>query len=158
MGAPRWPKDVRERALSLYPEHGSAVTARILAEEGHRVPANTVAVWASRADQVRTTSERTRAATAVSNERWALRRVRLADELGEIAEMVAAAMRVAVDSDQLSKARDGAGSLAILIDKAQLLSGDPTRRTETIGTREALAFKANELDELARRRQARAAS
>lgn len=156
MGGKRWPKDVRERALALYAEHGTAVAARILSEEGYRVPANTVAVWASRSGMVRTSSERTRAATAVSAERWALRRVRLADELGEIAELVAVAMKEAVNTDQLSKARDGAGSLAILVDKAQLLSGDPTRRTETVGTREAIAAKAAQLDELARRRAERA--
>lgn len=156
MGGRRWPKEVRERAVELYAEHGTSVTARILQEEGFRVPPNTVAQWASRAGVVRSTSERTRAATTVSAERWALRRVRLADELGEIAEMVAKAMKTAIGEDQLSKARDGAGTLAIAIDKAQLLSGDPTRRTETVGTREYLAAKARELDELAQRRAARA--
>lgn len=49
MSPAAWPAAVKGRALRLYPEHGSTVTAKILAEEGHPVAHGTVTTWAHEA-------------------------------------------------------------------------------------------------------------
>jgi hypothetical protein len=147
-----FPPEVKELALSLFPEHGGARAAKIMAEQGYEVPGATIRMWASQAG-ISGVSDSLRAGGEVAKERWAIRRARMADELGEVAEMALVAIRDAIEAGTLSKGRDGAGILAILVDKASLLSGDATRRTETVGSPAVVAQKAAELDQLAERRR-----
>lgn len=153
-----WDLAVRQRALELYPEHGATGTASILQAEGHQVMYQTITAWAKRAGIRTNKAPATPIDTSAvkKGERWAVRRARLADELGETAEVLSVVIRHHVEAQQLNQARNGAGALAIIVDKCQLLSGDATRRTETISSTEALAAKARELDELAAQRRKRA--
>ena len=68
---------------------------------------------------------------------WEVRRITLANELGEIAELAVKRVRLELGDDAarygLRNARDASLVAATLIDKAQLLSGGATARTETEG-------------------------
>lgn len=71
---------------------------------------------------------RTAAATAGAVARWAARRTGMADEIGDSAEKALTACADALAAGEIRRAKEAALTLAILVDKAQLLSGEPTSR------------------------------
>lgn len=75
---------------------------------------------------------RTEAATAGAVARWAARRTGMADEIGESAEKALAACVDALGAGDVRRAKEAALTLAILVDKAQLLSGEPTSRNGAV--------------------------
>lgn len=121
---PPYSDEVRAEALSLYREHGPAEAGRRLG-----IPAKTISSWAARAGvQADAREQVTAAATEAARQSWAERRARLADELGAAAEEFLVAARGA----GARTARDYMAALAAAVDKAQLLSGAATERSETI--------------------------
>ena len=97
---------------------------------------------------------KTRAATEAARLRWEERRLELAHRVGEQAEEALRRTAKEIKSGKAADAKNMATTLAILIDKAQLLTGSTTNRHE-YASREDLERRARELDELARRRDER---
>jgi transposase-like protein len=99
------------------------------------IPKPTLSSWMTedeRAEMAERFTSKTSAATAAAAQTWADRRPGLTDQLGEIAQL---AMDKAVELIRLGKTADAQKAMvtaAIGIDKAQLLSGHATSRTETI--------------------------
>lgn len=73
---------------------------------------------------------------------WATRRVALADEAGEVAQIALTRARNHLDHGSVHDARAAAGVFATLAEKAQLLSGGATVRTEDSETVKARALDA----------------
>ena len=71
-----------------------------------------------------------KAATATEGARraWAGRKATMADEIGEAAQKALTVCAYMLDVEDVRKAKDAALTLAILVDKAQLLSGAETSR------------------------------
>lgn len=124
-------EQVKARAIALAVEHGPAEAQRILANEGHHVKPTTLRTWCSRAGVVTVTAERTAAATKAAHARWEERRATMVHEIGDVAQMALDHARTALQSDKGRDAKDYATTMAILVDKAQLLSGGST---VTVGT------------------------
>lgn len=128
----RWTPDQRREALELYVELGPSA-----ASEATGIPKGTIGWWAHR-EGVRTVgAERTAAATEAAALRWAERRANLADEAGAAAalalEQTVHALQGRTDEDTLvlagaRDAKDLALTFAVLVDKAQLLTGEATSR------------------------------
>lgn len=155
-----WSKELKESALALYVELGAKGTHAALLAQGQDVPDQTIRTWATqnglsvaRATRLREQRAGDQLDREISKDLWEVRRAKMADRLGEVAELLLDAIYSAAQEGMLSKARDGATALATVIDRAQLLSGGPTRRTETVGTREQLSERAQHLDELAQQRR-----
>jgi hypothetical protein len=145
-----YPPDLRTQALALYVDRGGAEAAR---ETG--VPAPTIRSWASREGVATVACQKKRAATDAARLRWEERRLELAHRVGQQAEEALGRVAKEIKSGKAADAKNMATTLAILIDKAQLLTGGTTNRREHIDP-EYLKQRANELDELARRRAERA--
>lgn len=86
--------------------------------------------------------------------RWAERRAVMVEEIGATAHMALQQCVNATAKGYGRDAKDFATTLAILVDKAQLLSGDATSRHDVTDPRRRLAAMQDELAE----RRGRAAS
>lgn len=129
----------KAEALALYAEHGAAETARRTG-----ITSGTIQSWASRSGVATTCNERTAAAVEAAQQQWAERRLAMVHEMGRVA---AKALRVAehnLDEGTTSKAKDAATTMAILVDKAQLLGGDATQRHESRELRNQLLEQARQ--------------
>lgn len=102
------------------------------------VSRGTVYRWA-RAAGAQLDTTRTAAATAGAVARWAARRQALADDIGEAAEAALALCSESLGAGDARGAQSAATTLGILIDKAQLLSGDVTSRQGTVDPAAAVA-------------------
>jgi transposase-like protein len=140
-----YPPDLRARALALYADRGGAEAAR---QTG--IPNGTIRSWAHRDGIAAVASQKTRAATEASRLRWEERRLELAHRVGEQAEEALDRVEMEIKSGKAADAKNMATTLAILVDKAQLLTGGSTNRREHIDP-EYLKRRAQELDELSRR-------
>lgn len=74
------------------------------------------------------TPEKTAAATEGNRRAWVGRKAAMADEIGEAAHRALAICQARLEEDDVRKAKDAALTMAILVDKAQLLSGAETSR------------------------------
>lgn len=117
-----WSADVRGRALVLAIEHTAEAAA---VETG--VPAATIRSWLKRSlDAVRPYLP----PELQSARSWHDARGPILEALGPVAAQTLLAYARAVEEDRGRDARDFAVSLGILVDKAQLLAGDATSRTD----------------------------
>lgn len=143
--------DTKAEALRLVAEVGPCEAARRLG-----IPEGTVKSWARRAGISSPNGEQTAKAVATASVAWAVRRAALVDEMGRAATKAVARLNERLDGDTTTGLRDLAVSAAVMIDKAQLLSGQATGRTEAAHTvsdeRKAKAVAV--FDELAHRRSA----
>lgn len=138
--------ETREQALAKIRDRMSLRT--IEAELG--VPRSTLSRWAQAAG-ITIDAAQVEAATNATKIAWAQRKTALVDRLGEVA------------AELLEKARDTSGkdaqafvtSVAICVDKAQLLSGGVTSRHEQLGLERQRERVAAMRDELADRRDAK---
>lgn len=152
--APKHPAEIRERALALYAEHGPSEASRILSSEGHDVPSATIRSWAKRQGATVARSEAQLAAREAAKLSNDVKRERLRDELLDLArETVTLARR----SKKARERRDHAGSVAIFVDKFQLLNGGATARVEEVDVDRLRTLRDQARDELAERRQQQAA-
>ncbi len=121
MPAPKWTKAQRDQALELYREHGPAEASRRCG-----IPTKTISSWAGRTGVRTDAPSHTDAAVRAAAMRWADRRLRLADKLGQLAETLADRAFDAEprDAKWLADAADRA------VSNAQLLSGAATSRSE----------------------------
>jgi len=124
----RWPDEVRSEALVLYAEEGVHV-----AHDRTGVPVNTIRSWAKRASAF--VEERTGVEVvpqSSSGVPWSERREVVVDQIGGLVALAISKTREAFEAGRLRDAKDGTISLAVLIDKAQLLTGSATSRSESL--------------------------
>ncbi|MBA3371113.1 MAG: hypothetical protein H0T96_06640 [Thermoleophilaceae bacterium] len=117
----RYTAEQRAAALELYSEVGPAEAGRRLG-----IPSGTVRSWARRNGCAAVATENRRAAVEAARLTWEQRRSGLTVRLGE----VAAELLERVEKAEPGEAKALATALAILVDKAELLSGRATERTE----------------------------
>ena len=142
-----WAPDVRERALAIYLERGTAEASR---ETG--VPKGTIAAWASRNGTATLAPDRLARAAETAVARREAHLAELADDLVVIARDRAKRLRMAITADS---EREIAQVMGIAIDKAQLLTGKATVRTEALEPEETRRQVTELRDDLAERRKRR---
>lgn len=148
-----WTAEQREHALGLYAEHGAGEAARRTG-----IPVGTISSWAQRAGVAATATARTAAAVEASKASMEARKVRLADDLMEDIQRIRAQLFapcverkpvvvsdgarvgshveiVDVDLSQPSFSEQKAimTTIAIAIDKVQILTGEATERVDHTG-------------------------
>lgn len=140
MGRARYDDATKAEAVALAVEVGKAEASRRLG-----INAGTIGSWMSRAGVATVAAENTRAATEVRKAKWEERRVEMVHEIGEIASMALDRVRDELGDDgKLRDAKDAATTMAILVDKAQLLSGGHTARFGTDAQRAEVVGEARE--------------
>ena len=142
-----WAPDVRERALAIYLELGNAEASR---QTG--VPKGTIAAWAHRKGVQTHAPETLARAVETSEARREMNLAELAEDLVVIARERAKRLRQSITANS---EREIAQVMAIAIDKAQLLTGKPTARTEILEPEETRRQVGELRDELAERRKRR---
>lgn len=110
-------------ALELYATLGAAETARRTG-----IGAATIRSWASRTGAATVLQEEREASVRALRAQWAERRMVMVHEIGAVAHMALAQAEAAVAAGKGRDAKDFATTMAILVDKAQLLGGDATAR------------------------------
>lgn len=119
------PPELRERVIQRAQETG----VRAAATE-HGVSPASVSRWCRKAGVATVPHEQTENARAVAAMRWEERRGDLLHEMGEAAELALETAVEALEDGKVRDAQSAAVTMAILVDKAQLLSGGPTSRNE----------------------------
>lgn len=143
----RYSPEQKAEALELLATVGKAEAARRTG-----IPPGTIASWGSRNGVRAVDDERVHAA----RQAWAERRAVLADTLGEVADQATAKLKQMIVDDEVSAA-ELVRAIAVVVDRAQLLSGDATERTEQLSGGESAAGERRHratgvVDELAARR------
>jgi transposase-like protein len=128
----RYTEAEKADAVAHYLQHGLAA-----AHQATGVPKQTLQDWARKAghnlaDISGRTADQTRAATAARTILWEDRRTDLTHKLGDVAELALDKARELVEAGKPGEAQKAMVTAAIGIDKAQLLSGNATSRTETV--------------------------
>jgi hypothetical protein len=154
--------DEKAAALAAYLADGAAEASRATG-----IPRGTIVAWASHNGDATVRNEQQLDAVACSQLAWEKRRVDLAVEIGAVAELALQRCHQSLTGDGLlikaidakgqpydripgpADAKNLATTMAILVDKAQLLTGAATSRNEH-ATSPARAAAA--LDEIAARR------
>ncbi len=142
----RWDADTKATALRIYAERGGPA-----ASEATGVPVATIRSWAHRAATeaaavVATVTGRTIAQAGTD---WPTRRAELLAELPDaIAETLVAYRRKVADGSGRD-ARDFSVALAVLVDKAQLIAGHATSRSESLRLTASVSAIDVELESLA---------
>jgi hypothetical protein len=127
MGKRSYTPEQRTQALELYRTDGPRAAA---ATTG--IPLGTITSWAKNAGIRTRAIENAAACVQATSLKWEERRIGLAHEMGRVAEL---AISRAVD--ELDHAQAFATTAAILVDKAQLLTGAATSRHETVSNVDA---------------------
>jgi transposase-like protein len=123
-----WPAEVKERALALAADHGVGRAAREL-----NLSENTIKSWQKR-QAARAHKELTRQGLVMPVRRnvpWASRRAELLAGLASLSEEAVAAARLAVSEGRSKAASDFSSVASRSLDKAALLGGDVTSRSES---------------------------
>jgi transposase-like protein len=125
----------RANAVDLYAKHGPSEAARLT-----NIPMKTIASWANR-DGVQTSAPRVALSANEANRvKWETRRLEEANDAGADAARVREAMVAAALAGAAKQANQLYNVYGVLIDKAQLLSGSATSRTETVDKDEFASF------------------
>lgn len=142
----RYTDDQKAEALHLLAEVGLGESARRTG-----IPPGTVASWGHRNGVESPPTDTVAALVEQRKESWQIRKIALGERLGRICEKAAQRIEERLDADTIHGIRDLSGSIAILVDRAQLLTGGATSRTETVErTPEAEAEVAQVLEQVRR--------
>jgi hypothetical protein len=142
---PRCTAEQKAEALAILAAHGKAEAARRTG-----IPAGTIASWGSRHGITSPPAAELEKANAAKTLAWEDRKITMAQRLGEVAGKALDRIAERVEADRLTGIRDLATTMAICVDKAQLLAGGATTRTEAIVPVEVAELR----DDLAARRSA----
>lgn len=153
--AGKWSDEQKAHALEIYRTDGPNE-----AERQTGIPHSSIIRWAQaqgvELESIENKSKAVQAARLV----WQKRRNDLVEEMSDTITIAHLGVQYELIEAHWKEAKDAATTMAILIDKAQLLSGGATGRTETSHmTREEIERKIKELrnDELAQRRAEKSA-
>lgn len=138
MGRTRYDEATKARAVALAAEVGCAEAGRRLG-----IPGGTVASWFSRAGLASLQRETTEAAVEAKRLLWEERRSAMVHQIGEVASMALEQVKAEIEDGKLRNAKDAATTMAILVDKAQLLSGGSTARYGTEADRSRVLTEAH---------------
>ncbi len=117
------PPALRKAATAFAAEHGIGAAARKFGVSG-----GTVSKWC-KADGVESLSTGKRAEAAeAAHVAWDERKTTMAHRMGGVAELALDKARAELEDGTPSRAKDCATTMAILVDKAQLLTGGQTAR------------------------------
>lgn len=136
MGRP-YPEALRAEVIAYASEHGVTSSA-----VKYGVGKATVSSWCKAAGVGTVRNAQTAAATEAAALHWEERRAGMVHRMGATAELALAAVDTALRSKDARTAKDSALTMAILVDKAQLLSGGSTSRAEMRDTREEVIASA----------------
>jgi transcriptional regulator with XRE-family HTH domain len=114
------------------------------------VAISTLSKWANEAGITSPRAAQVAAATDATKVAWAQRRTALVDRFGEVAAQL---LDRVVDDSDASDAKNLMTAAAIAVDKAQLLSGGVTSRSEQVGLERQRERVLAMRDELADRRE-----
>ena len=130
----------KAEAVEVYRTEGMAA-----AHKASGVPKPSIKRWADeRGVTAPERSEQTRAATEARQAEWAERQPQIVRDFALLAELsVNAAISCVLDGSS-NKAKDFATTAAISVDKAALLSGEPTERREMTARRDEMLQAARE--------------
>jgi transposase-like protein len=120
----------KAEALELLAEFGKTEASRRTG-----ISAGTIASWGSRSGVSGPTPEAMARQVEARRAAWAERRAILADRIGEVADQATEQLAKLIASGECS-ASELTRAIAVLVDRAQLLSGGATERTETTVTRQ----------------------
>lgn len=123
----RYPEALKQEALRLLAEHGVAEASR---QTG--IPAGTIASWGSRLGVKAPSVEQIAVLNAATAELWQKRKLAMGERLGAVAEKMLQRIDERINDDRTAGVRDLAASMAVLIDRAQLLTGGATTRAEVV--------------------------
>lgn len=119
----------RAEAIHLATTVGKAEAARRTG-----ISSGTIGSWLTREGLTNADPEGRAEHIEVAQQTWVQRRADLGNRMGEVATDSLEALAGHVAAGQTSKARELATTLAVLVDKAQLLAGAATSRTEVTST------------------------
>lgn len=139
MSRARYDENFRQQAIALAVEIGPADAARQLG-----VKAATLRSWCSRADVATNGTENTRAAVEAKRAKWEDRRADMVHQIGDTAQQALTRASQAIASGKPTDAKNYATTMAILVDKAQLLSGGHTARYGTDADRAKVLGEAHQ--------------
>lgn len=126
-GGVTYTDEQRAEAVALYAEVGPSEVERRLG-----IPKGTVTKWAQ-ADGAETSFlQNASNASKALHLKWAEYRGVMVDDIAGAALKALARVEAHIEADNDGKAKNYATTMAILVDKAQLLSGGATNRTETV--------------------------
>lgn len=114
----------KAEALRLLAEVGKAEAAR---RSG--IPAGTIAAWGSRTGVSAPTPEAMRPQVEARQLAWTERKVAIASGLGEAAQLAVEELTTRIRNKTIGD-RELIAALTALVDRAQLLTGEATSRTE----------------------------
>lgn len=138
--AAKYTPEQRDEAVAVYAAEGMAA-----AHHATGVPKPSIKRWA---DEARVTaperSEQTRAATEARRLEWSERQPAVVAGFAELAEVCVFLAIEHAKEGRTTKARDLATTAAVSVDKAALLSGEPTERRELTERRDAMLRAAKE--------------
>jgi transposase-like protein len=117
----------KAHALDLYQTDGTTAAATATG-----IPKGTIAAWAARSGLHTDCNSTTSAATEAARLTWELRRTEMVHRMGEVAADALELAAKMLDGESTSKAKDCATTMAILVDKAQLLAGGATSRNYNV--------------------------
>lgn len=123
----RWTPEQKADALRLLAEHGKAEAARRTG-----IPAGTIASWGVRCHVAAPTPEALRPVVEARQIAWAHRKLDFGERLATLAGKAADALEERLDNRVATGIRDHAATIALLVDKAQLLTGGATSRDEVV--------------------------
>lgn len=118
-----WSDEQKEQALRLYRVNGAAHASGVLG-----IPQGTIRRWASERGERTLAPKNVEAAVEATRLKWSARRLTMADEVGEVAQLALDKVREMLEGDKLRDAASGTTAFGTLVDKAQLLSGGATSR------------------------------
>lgn len=125
MPAKKWTDEQQQHALALYAKDGPAEAAR---QTG--IPKGTIASWARRTGVHTAAPATSTTATIVAAQRWAERRLSIADTFGAAAEEFMHLAMQHARGGEGKTAKDLALCSAIAFDKAELRAGGVTGRLD----------------------------
>lgn len=135
-----YPPELRAGAVTYAAEHGFDATY----ERWPGINRATIRSWCSDAGVSTGGGERMRVAREVLHLKWLERASTMADRITPVADLALQRCHEALEANNGRNAKEAALTLAILIDKAQLLSGGQTARIGTDEERDAVVTEARE--------------
>jgi transposase-like protein len=117
----------KAQALDLYQTDGPTVAA-----ERTGIPRGTILSWSHRAGMQSACNENNAKAVEAARLTWEARRLEMVHRMGEVAADALELAAKMLDGESTSKAKDCATTMAILVDKAQLLAGGATSRNYNV--------------------------
>lgn len=141
------PKMQRMQRTSYTPEQ-KAAALELLAQVGKAeaarrtgIPAGTIAAWGSRMGVAAPTPEAMRPQVEARQLAWAERKAAIASRFGELADLAVTELAERIRNKTIGD-RELISAVTVLVDRAQLLTGEATSRTESSVTVEGAKERA----------------